>query len=98
MERAPAVGARARCFIDTDDWLLRCERRFDARVVVGEVVGAARLVARGLTNGEIAASLVVSEHTKTHVAHLLQKLDLRDCTQAIVIACESGLVKPGEWS
>jgi len=56
-----------------------------------------RLVAGGKTNGEIAGELVVSEHTvKTHVAHLLQKLALRDRTQLVVTAYESGLVRPGD--
>jgi len=51
----------------------------------------------GLSNTQISATLIISEQTtKPHVSHILAKLNLRDRAQAVVVACETGLVPPCE--
>ncbi|MPZ83623.1 MAG: response regulator [Actinophytocola sp.] len=92
---APAVTRRL-----IDDMVRRQSRPApvpaDLDVLTAREREALVLLGRGLSNAEIAAELVVSEHTvKTHVSNVLSKLHLRDRVQAAITAYERGLIVPG---
>ncbi|GAB3981739.1 response regulator transcription factor [Actinoallomurus acanthiterrae] len=93
---APSITRRlVERFARRDDQAAALHR--DLSTLTPRELDVLRLLARGLSNAELAGRLHVSDATvKTHVARILSKLGLRDRAQAIVVAYETGLVTPGE--
>jgi DNA-binding NarL/FixJ family response regulator len=92
---APSITRRL-----IEEFVRSAPAKTSASASIGELTAreleVLQALARGLSNAEIAQELFVSETTvKTHVGHVLMKLDLRDRVQAVVLAYESGLVLPG---
>src|SRR5690606_40779949 len=82
-----------------EEFARRSPRQVTSPAALGELtqreIEVLRLVARGLSNAEIAEQLVISPGTaKTHVGRILEKLDLRDRVQAVVLAYETWIVRP----
>jgi DNA-binding NarL/FixJ family response regulator len=93
---APAVTRRLLDRIATRLPAGEARRRAALEELTERELDVLRHLARGLSNAEIARTLFVSETTvKTHVAHVLMKLGVRDRVQAVVLAYETGLVEPG---
>jgi DNA-binding NarL/FixJ family response regulator len=92
---APAITRRlVRRFARRDPQAATLHR--DLAALTPRETEVLRLLARGLSNAELAAALHLSEATvKTHVARILGKLGLRDRVQAVVVAYETGLISPG---
>jgi DNA-binding NarL/FixJ family response regulator len=93
-----APGVTRRLLDRFSDRLPAIDVTRDARLaeLTEREVEVLRLIARGLSNREIADRLVLAEPTvKTHVSHVLDKLELRDRAQAVVVAYEAGLVRAG---
>jgi DNA-binding NarL/FixJ family response regulator len=93
---APAITRRlVQRFARRDPETVAVHR--DLATLTPREVEVLRLLARGMSNAELAGTLHLSEATvKTHVARILGKLALRDRAQAVVVAYETGLVSPGE--
>jgi DNA-binding NarL/FixJ family response regulator len=92
---APAITRRlVERFASRSDQAANLHR--DLSMLTPRELDVIRLLAKGLSNAELAATLHLSETTvKTHVTRILSKLDLRDRAQAIIVAYETGLITPG---